>query len=54
MDGIIWVVNVMQDIEFLYQSKSVLYQILEGYPMLTEQLVIIVYNKKPNMQNKQR
>ena len=42
----------MQDIEFLYQSKSVLYNIIEGYPMLTELLVILVYNKKPNLQSK--
>lgn len=44
LTGIIWVVNINQDINMMLRSKEMLHQIIEGYPQIHDILLVVVYN----------
>ena len=51
--GVIWVVNINQDIQHLMTSKMVLHEIVEGYHQLQDIQLLMVYNKKPDIIRKE-
>jgi len=50
--GIIWIVNINQDIDEILRSKQMLHETLTGYPQLEEVLLYMVYNRVPDIQAK--
>mmetsp|Transcript_14096 Transcript_14096/g.23940 ORF Transcript_14096/g.23940 Transcript_14096/m.23940 type:complete len:200 (+) Transcript_14096:219-818(+) len=45
--GVIWVVNINEDIENLLQSKMLLHETIFGCGQLSEVILILVFNRKP-------
>jgi hypothetical protein len=50
--GVIFVINVSQDVEFLLQSKAVLHQTVFGNGQLKGKEFSVVYNKQPELVRK--
>ena len=51
-NGIIFVVNVSQDVEYLVQAKMVLHDLIMGNGQIRDVQLIIIFNKKPDILKK--
>ena len=50
--GIIWMVNVSTDIEYILSSKTALHQLLHNYQAyIRDTRLLIVYNRLPNLEH---
>jgi hypothetical protein len=50
VNGVIWVVNVSQDVEYLNLSKKILHDIILSNGQLKDIYLSIVFNKRQNIQ----
>ena len=52
--GVIYVIDVSQDIERLLITKNVLHKTIFGYGQLKDAHLLIIYNEKPDIQIKEK